>query len=52
LATLDAIEKNAPLDAAVQARELATLKTLEAPQAVLLLATVPGVEALVKAARR
>ena len=52
LAALDAIEKNAPLSASEQEAELTTLKNLEAPQAVLLNATVPGVEALVRAAKR
>jgi len=52
LAALDAIEKNIPVSAEVQARELAALKGLEEPRAVLVLATVPGVETLVKAVRR
>jgi len=52
LGALDAIEKNVPLSADEQARQLAALKGLEEPRAVLLLATVPGVETLVKAARR
>jgi hexosaminidase len=52
LAALDLIEKGQPLGAAEQEHQLAMLKGLEQPQAVLLLATVPGVEALVKAARR
>lgn len=52
LAALDAIEKNAPLSASEQSQQLATLKALEAPQAVLVIATVPGVEALVHAAKR
>jgi len=52
LAALDAIEKNVPVSADEQARQLAALKGLEAPRAVLLIATVPGVEALVKAGRR
>jgi hexosaminidase len=52
LAALDAIEKNMPPNASEQANQLATLKSLEAPQAVLLNATVPGVETLARAAKR
>ncbi len=52
LIALDAIEQKKPLAAADQSQQLATLKTLEAPQAVLLNMTVPGVEALVTAASR
>ncbi len=52
LAALDAIEKNIPLTETEQAQQIATLKRLEAPQAVLLIATVPGVQALVHAARK
>jgi hexosaminidase len=52
LGALDAIEQKVPLGAAVQAQQLAMLKGLEEPRAVLLLVTVPGVETLVKAARR
>ena len=50
LSALDAIEKNTPLAASEQRQQLATLKMMEAPQAVLLLATLPGVETLVHAA--
>jgi hexosaminidase len=52
LAALDAIEKNVPVSAAAQTEQLAALKGLEAPRAVLLIATVPGVETLVKAEKR
>ena len=51
LIALDAIEQKKPLAAADQSQQLATLKALEAPQAVLLNMTVPGVEALVTAAK-
>ena len=50
LAALDAIEQKKLISASDQSQQLATLKTLEAPQAVLLNQTVPGVEALVTAA--
>ena len=50
LAALDAIERKQPITSATSSQQLATLKTLEAPQAVLLNQTVPGVQALVKAA--
>jgi hexosaminidase len=51
LAALDSIEQKKPLTTADQSQQLATLKALEAPQAVLLNMTVPGVEALVTAAK-
>jgi hexosaminidase len=50
LAALDAIEQKNPLSSATSSQQMATLKTLESPQAVLLNMTVPGVEALVTAA--
>jgi hexosaminidase len=52
LAALDAIEQKQPLAAADQSQKLTALKALEAPQAVLLNMTVPGVETLVTAASR
>ena len=51
LKALDAIEKKNPLGASEKTKQLVALKALETPQAVLLLATVPGVEALVQAAK-
>jgi hexosaminidase len=50
LTALDAIEQKKPLAAADQSQQLAALKVFEAPQAVLLNMTVPGVETLVAAA--
>lgn len=49
LAALDALENNQALTAQDRQQKLATLKTLEAPQAVLLNRIVPGVEILVNA---
>jgi hexosaminidase len=47
LQALDAIEKKQPPSASVEQQQLATLKTLAAPQAVLLNRVVPGIEILV-----
>ncbi|MGI8772915.1 MAG: beta-N-acetylhexosaminidase [Acidobacteriaceae bacterium] len=47
LTALDAIEKEQPVSAQVRQQQLATLKRLEAPQAVLLDRAVPGIELLV-----
>ena len=52
LAALDAIEQKKPLTSETKSQQLATLKTLEAPQSVLLNQTVPGIETLVTAASR
>jgi hexosaminidase len=51
LEALDALEKNQPASASVRQQQLATLKTLEAPQAVLLNRVVPGIEILVQGAK-
>ncbi len=47
LAALDALEKYHPVTDAWRQSQLATLKQMEAPQAVLLNMIVPGVEELV-----
>lgn len=51
LAALDALEKNQAITAAVREQQLSSLKSMEAPQAVLLDMAVPGVETLVRATR-
>ena len=51
LSALDTLEKHPAANATSQQDQLATLKTLEAPKAVLILQIVPGVESLVRAAR-
>ncbi len=51
LGALDVLAKQQPADAATQQKNLALLKTLEAPQAVLVNQMVPGVETLVRAAK-
>jgi hexosaminidase len=47
LLALDAIEKRQPVSVSTQQQWLASLKALEAPQAILLDKIVPGVETLV-----
>ena len=49
LSALDALESHKPLSAADKQQNLAALKTLETPRAVLLNKIVPGVEVLVNA---
>ena len=51
LSALDTLEKHPSGNAKSQQDQLATLKTLQAPQAVLILQIVPGVETLVRAAK-
>ncbi len=51
LSALDALEQRRAVGASVQQEQLAALKTLAAPQAVLLNAVVPGVETLVRATK-
>ena len=48
LLALDAIEKRDVVSASIQQQQLAALKTLEVPQAVLLDRVVPGIELLVR----
>ncbi len=52
LAALAALESQSRMDAAVQQADLAALKQMEAPKAVLLDQAVPTIEILVQAARR
>ena len=52
LAALYAWESRNRMDAAVQQADLAALKEMEAPKAVLLNQAVPVIEILVRAARR
>lgn len=51
LLALDRLQKNTPVSAEMQRQHLAELKQLEKPEAVLLNMIVPGVEALVRAAK-
>ncbi len=51
LAALDALQKRSHLDAAEQQADLAALKQMEAPKAVLVDQAVPAIEVLVRAAR-
>lgn len=51
LHALDALHNNAAISAEVQKKQLAELKELEKPQAILLNRIVPGVEVLVSAAK-
>jgi hexosaminidase len=51
LLALDALQNNAPVSAEMQKKQLAELKELEKPQAILLNRIVPGVEVLVSAAK-
>jgi len=50
LTALDALEHRSGFPAADRTQQLAALKAMEAPQAVLVNAIIPGVEALVEAA--
>lgn len=52
LTALDSLERHEAVDAALRDGQLSLLKTLEAPQAVLLDMIVPGVEALVSATKQ
>ena len=49
LAALDALQQRRPTDASLREGQLASLKAMEAPQAILLNRIVPGVETLVRA---
>jgi hexosaminidase len=51
LAALDALEKNQTVSARLRQQQLSSLKSMEAPQAVLLDMAIPGVETLVNATR-
>jgi hexosaminidase len=51
LAALDSLEKHQPVAPATQQAQLASLHVMKAPQAVLILAIVPGVETLVSATK-
>ncbi len=51
LSALDSIENHEPISPALRQQQLALLKQMGAPQAVLLNMMVPGVEDLVKAAK-
>jgi hexosaminidase len=51
LSALDALQNNQPVSASSQRQQLSALKSMEAPQAVLLDMAVPGVETLVRATR-
>ena len=52
LLALDSLESRKGMDAAMQQADLAALKQMEAPKAVLLNKAVPAIEILVRAARR
>jgi hexosaminidase len=51
LLALDAVQNNLPINAETQKQQLSELKELEKPEAILLNKIVPGVEALVQAAK-
>ncbi len=51
LSAIDSIEKHEPVSPALRQEQLASLKQMGAPQAVLLNMMIPGVEDLVKAAK-
>ena len=51
LSALDSLEKHQPVTDGTRQEQLASLKTMEAPQAVLLNMIVPGVETLVNATK-
>jgi hexosaminidase len=51
LAALDALQKNQAVSGDQREQQLSSLKSMEAPQAVLLNMAVPGVETLVRATR-
>jgi hexosaminidase len=52
LSALDLLEQHHPMAASVQTADLSSLKSMEKPIAELTLRIIPGVEALVHAARR
>jgi hexosaminidase len=52
LSALDAMEKKEQMSVSRQKQQLSSLKSMEAPQAVLLNMAIPGVETLVRATRQ